>query len=124
MPFNQSPSQQSPSLQQQNFSFPANQSIPPHVLQQMQLLAKQQQQSPNNIMPGLKVNPNMQTPQSQPAPPSLPPPNQLPPPLQQRFFQIQQMLMQCQERGQIPPPQLIQEMQNFQRIVQQQFMQK
>lgn len=51
----------------------------------------------------------------------LPSPDRLPPELQAVYFDIQAKLLECQRRSIMPPPQLLQQMQQFQYVVQQHF---
>ncbi|QPG74336.1 hypothetical protein FOA43_001663 [Brettanomyces nanus] len=49
----------------------------------------------------------------------LPPPDQLPPALQGIFLQLQNQLSRCQQSGQPPPTQLLQQMEGFHKLVEQ-----
>ena len=54
-------------------------------------------------------------------PGNLPPPDQLPSPFKEKFLNIQRMLLHFQQNGQNPPPALVQDMIQFQQILQAKF---
>lgn len=89
-----------------------------HKMQQHQLQQMQQQQPNQMSMP----MPPMSLPMSGHIPTgAFPHPDQLPPPLREKFYQIQQALVHFQRNGQQPPPILLHDMMELNKVIQNNF---
>lgn len=94
------------------------QELPPPPPEMLELI-RQGRLPPLTSCPISIQQSSQSTPIMLPPPTQLPSPDRLPPKLQAIYFEIQSRLLDCQRRAIMPPPQLIQQMQQFQLIVQQ-----